>query len=409
MRKTPLLAALLFTGLASAQLLPVVVNCGAGASLQAAVNAAKPGDTLILKGTCAGPVTISTDGLKLLGGGSASITGSTNNVVTVNGAQQVLFSGLTISGGTVNGLVGQSGAQFLLQNVSVTGNAVMGIQLLGNSGVFVTGGGVSNNGVHGIDAEATSSVTVTGSYSVTGNHVFGLNINGSSSLTLTNANVTVSQNTLGVQLGTTASGFIADNTSTLTLSNNVTDGLTIVSGSHMVDFGGTISSTGNGIHGISINSKAGLDLDAGSLVTVSNNTGDGIHMENTSVMTIFNNPNFSGQPGATTVTAQNNQGTGMNLQTGSDVLVSNFAELTIHGNQQAGIALDDGSHISFTQTIPVTGVTTTITGNSPDATLTFAARASTLPNVTIGTVTCDATVLVRGPFPVTCPSAAVKK
>jgi hypothetical protein len=152
-----------------------------------------------------------------------------------------------------------------------------------------------------------------------------------------------------------------------------------------------------------------LDLDAGSQVTVSSNAGDGIHMENTSVMTIFNNPNFSGQPAPTNVIAQNNQGNGMNLETGSDVLVSNFAELTIHGNKLAGIALDDGSHIAFTQTIPVTGVTTTITGNTPDATLTFAARATTLANDTIGTAACDATVLVRGPFPVTCPAAATHK
>jgi hypothetical protein len=41
------------------------------------------------------------------------------------------------------------------------------------------------------------------------------------------------------------------------------DGLTIVSGSQVVNFGGTIATTGNGIHGISLNSKAGLDMDAG--------------------------------------------------------------------------------------------------------------------------------------------------
>jgi hypothetical protein len=402
-------AALLLVGGAFAQSGPVVVNCSAGASLQAAVDAAKPGDSLILRGICSGPVTITTDGLKLFGGGTASITGSGNNVVTVTGAQQVVLSGLTISGGAVNGLLGQAGAQLTLENVTVAGNGAMGIQLLGNSAAVVSGGGVSDNVVNGVDVESTSSFTVTGAYTATGNQVFGMNINGNSSLTLTQANLTVSQNTLGIQLGTTASGFIADNKSALTLSNNATDGLTVVSGSHMVDFGGTIQSTGNGIHGISINSKAGLDLDAGSQVTVSNNTGDGIHMENTSVMTIFNNPNFSGQPAATLVTAQNNQANGMNLETGSDVLVSNYAELAIHGNVLAGISLDDGSHIAFTQTIPVTGVTTAVTGNNPDAALTFAARATLMSNDTIGTATCDATVLVRGPFPVTCPAASVVK
>jgi hypothetical protein len=314
MLKTIFLATPILACQAFAQSVPIVVNCAGGASLQTAVNVARPGDTLLLRGACSGPVNITTDGLKLLGSGTASITGG-SNVVTVTGAQQILFSGVTISGGTTNGLVGQAGAQITLQNVTVSSNGVMGIQLLANSAAVVTGGAVSGNVVNGIDVEATSSLTVTGSYSVSGNQVFGMNINGNSSLTLTNAKLTISQNTLGIQLGTTASGFIADNLSSLTISNNVTDGLTIVSGSHMVDFGGVISSTGNGIHGISINSKAGLDLDAGSQVTVSGNAGDGIHMENTSVMTIFNNPNFSGQAAATTVIAQNNQGNGMNLET----------------------------------------------------------------------------------------------
>jgi hypothetical protein len=102
--------------------------------------------------------------------------------------------------------------------------------------------------------------------------------------------------------------------------------------------------------------------------------------------------------------AQNNQANGMDLQTGSEVLVSNFASLTISGNHLIGLALDDGSHIAFAQNIPVTGVQTTITGNILDASLTFAARVTTLPNVTIGKAACDGTVLVRGPFPVTCPA-----
>jgi hypothetical protein len=58
----------------------------------------------------------------------------------------------------------------------------------------------------------------------------------------------------------------------------------------MVDFGGSIVASGNGINGISLNSKAGLDLDAGSQVQASNNSADGVHLEQLSVMTIFNNP-----------------------------------------------------------------------------------------------------------------------
>jgi len=376
-----------------------VVNCSAGQSLQAAVSAAEPGDVLRIRGTCSGPVTINTSQLTLLGQSGAGVKGSPGNVVTVNGARQIVLSGLAISGGSAMGLVAQGGAQVTLLNVAVTGNTVSGIQLLANSGATVSGGGVSGNGVHGVDAESGSSFTVTGSYSVTGNGVFGLNINGGSSLSLVQGRLSVTQNTLGIQLGTSAAGFIGDNASRLTVSNNFTDGLTIVSGSHMVDFGGAITCNGNGIHGISLNSKSGLDLDAGSQVTVSNNAGDGLHMEQTAVSTIFNNPAFSGNPVATTLIAQNNTGNGIQLATGSDLAVSNYAQLQVSGNQLAGLALDDGSHVAFTQTIPVSGVQTTITGNKPDATVTFASRATTLPNVSIGTAACDTTALIRGPFP----------
>lgn len=381
----------------------VVVDCSAGASLQAAINAAAQNTTLQLKGVCTGPVVITTDGLNLRGGTTASINGMKQDAVTVNGARRILLAGLTITGGN-NGVVAENGAQITLQDSSVKGNALMGVQLESSSSATVTGGGVNSNMVNGIDVESSSSLTVTGPYAVTTNGVFGININGGSSLTLVAATLTVSSNLLGVQLGTGASGFIADSLSKLNVANNLSTGLTIVSGSHMVDFGGAITCTGNGIHGISVDSKAGLDLDAAAQVISSNNLGDGLHLEETSVVTIFNNPLFSGQAGSTTLTAQNNQGNGVNLETLSNLAVINFALLNLTGNKLAGLTVDDGSNVSFLQTTTVTGVQTTITGNNPDVSLTFGSRLTTLPNDTFGTVTCDGTVLVRGPFPVTCPT-----
>jgi hypothetical protein len=72
-------------------------------------------------------------------------------------------------------------------------------------------------------------------------------------------------------------------------------------------------------------------------------------------------------------------------------------------NNGAGVALDDGSSINFAQTVPVSGVQTSITGNHPDLLVTFASRATTLPNDTINAVSCDATALIRGSLGVTCP------
>jgi hypothetical protein len=80
--------------------------------------------------------------------------------------------------------------------------------------------------------------------------------------------------------------------------------------------------------------------------------------------------------------------------------VDNFAALEVKGNTSAGLSLDDGSSLSFGQTIPVSGVQSTVTGNHPDLSLSFASRITTIANDTISRVTCDRTALARGP--VTC-------
>jgi hypothetical protein len=377
------------------------VNCTRGDSLAVVAANALPNTVVNIKGACAGPIAITANGLQLNAVGAASVNGGGKNAVTITGAQRVTLSGLTITGGAT-GIVAQNGAQVLLQNDTVSGNAQTGISILANSSVTVTGGSSQNNGLFGIDVEATSALVVTGSYSITGNAVFGIDVNNGSSLTLTAANLTVSQNTLGVQLGTNASGFV-DGQSTLIANQNFSDGITIVSGSHMVDFGGTIQTISNAIHGISLNSKAGLDLDAGSQVTSDFNQGDGVHLEQGSELTVFNNPNFSGNPNATVLTTQSNLGNGIELLTGSRLIVDNFAAVSAQRNGLAGIAADDGSSVSFGQTIPVANVTSSVVTNNPDIRLSFGAHFTYLANDSFGMVTCDATALVRGPGNITCP------
>jgi hypothetical protein len=380
----------------------ILVNCFRGVSLQAATSLAPPHSVLNIRGTCKGGVTISADGLQLNGTGDASVNGAGQDVITIDGAQGVTLTGLGITGGN-NGVVAKNGAQVSLQNDTIEGNAITGILVEANSSATVSGGDSNSNGLDGIDVESTSSLVVNGSYSTTGNGVFGIDVNNGSSLTLTDANLSVENNAVGVQLGTNASGFL-DGQSALNTSNNAAVGLTMVSGAHMVDFGGKITSDGNGINGISLNSKAGLDCDAGSQVESSNNGGDGVHLEQLSVMTVFNNPSFSGASGTTTLTTEGNQGDGINLLTNSAILVDNVAAVTSTGNTKAGLALDDGSSASFGQTIPVSNGETTITGNKPDVSLTFGSRLTTLANDKISTITCDATALVRGAVAVTCPT-----
>lgn len=393
------LIALALTGAAFGQG-TIYVDCSNGGSLQSAIAHALAGSTITATGPCKGPIKFS-KALKIHAINTASISASNADVVTVKGAPNVELNGFTISGGN-NGVVVQNGAQISLLGTTITGNALTGLEVVGNSSATINQFSSTNNGLFGIDVEATSSLIVSGSNTVQGSGVFGIQVNNGSSITLTGANLVVSGNTLGLQIGTNASGFL-DAASSLTTSNNVADGMTIVSGSHVVNFGGTISSTGNGLHGISLNSKAGLDMDAGSQVRVTGNGQDGMHLERESSMTIFNNPSFSGSSGTTTLTAGQNTGNGINVQSNSGLLVSNYAALQVSGNTGVGVALDDGSSLNFTQTIPVSGVQTTVTGNAKDLLLTFGSRLSLLSNDAFGSVSCDATVLSRGPNAPTCP------
>ncbi len=379
------------------------VNCARGESLAAAVGFVLPNTVINVRGTCAGPITITTPGLSLHAVGTAGINGGGKDAVTISGAHGIVLSGLAISGGA-NGLVATNGAQVTLLSDSVSGSALSGIVDEINSSVTVNGGSSMGNGVHGVDVEATSALVVAGAYTISGNGVFGINVNNGSSLTLTGATLAVSANTLGIQMGTNAAGFL-DGISSLNASSNFSDGITVVSGSHVVDFGGTITTNGNAIHGISLNSKGALDLDAGSQVTSTGNGGDGVHLEQSSVMTIFNNPQFSQVHVATLLTVANNAGGGAVLLTGSRILVDNFAELASTGNTGSGVTLDDSSALSCGQTIPVSStVSSVVTGNgSPNIGLTFGSHLTYIGNDTFSSVTCDATSLVRGPGAPACP------
>jgi len=53
------------------------------------------------------------------------------------------------------------------------------------------------------------------------------------------------------------------------------------------------------------------------------------------------------------------------------VLDDNFAAILAQQNGLAGITADDGSSVSFGQTIPVSSVTSFIVSNNPDVRLTF--------------------------------------
>ncbi len=365
------------------------LDCGKK-SLGKAVDDAK-NDSISFTGICSGPIVIRSDGLSLIGVGTAIIDGGGQDAVTVAGAHGVSLANIEVRNGA-NGIVGINGAHLALTNVNVHGNPGFGISLQTASSAVLSAVTTSGNGF-GLDVETGSAATINGTFTSSNNQVFGVNVNGSS-LTLSQADATLSGNAVGMQVATSANAFLNDASTVLNLTNNFATGLTVVSGAHLVSFGGAIHASGNPVNGVSLNSKAGLDLDAGSTLECSGN-GDGLQIQQDSEMTVFNIPQFSGVNGFSTVNCHNNTGNGIIVRDASTLRVSNQAQVISTDNGASGLIADDGAGIVL--------VNSDITGNPvKDIQLTFGSRAD-LQTLTFGTVTCDETVLVRGTSGITCP------
>ena len=165
----------------------LIINAAADtsySSLQAAQNAASPGATLAVRGTCTGATEI-TKSLTLTGQHPAGFTaptlsgggqGSTLTIIGVAGAPTVTINTLTITGGTAGDGAGIFSAGFVtLNDSSITGNTARsnggGIyaaeftltlndtSITGNTAGLL-GGGILNAG---------DLVTLNGSSSITGN------------------------------------------------------------------------------------------------------------------------------------------------------------------------------------------------------------------------------------------------
>ena len=361
------------------------VDCTKESLAAAAASADEKNPVITFTGVCSGPIVITADGVTLQGVNAAVIDGGGQDAVVVAGASRVSIAGVEIRGGR-NGIVVLNGAHVSLTGITAHANAATGISLQnGSSGVLVDVA-AAHNGLHGIDVHSGSAATVTGTLTSTANRVFGLNVNGSA-ITFTDATVTSTQNAVGIQIATNANAFISDSDTVINATNNLATGLTVVSGAQMVSFGGTINVSGNGGAGVSVNSKAGLDLDAASQLNSFNNV-DGLLVQQDAVMTVFNNPQFSGASGFSTINSHHNTGSGVRVLTGSTLTLVNQARVIGTQNGAFGLVADNGAGIRL--------LNSTLTGNTTrDVQVTFGSRAD-LQTLTFGTATCDATVLIRG-------------
>ena len=265
-------------------------------SLANAVSKVKANDqTIAFTGICAGPIVIRTDGLTLQGVGAAVIDGGGQDAVTVAGAGRVTLADFDVRNGR-SGIVGLNGAHLTLSGVSSHDNLVFGITLQNASSAALANVSTTDNELHGLDVQ-------TGSAADRDRYPHG-----------------VHQSRVRHQCQRKLHHLLAGNGGCRQQCAGHSDcdqrqrvhqqfghrDQRKQQSQHWPDrcvrrppgcVRGLNQCLGNPDAGVSVNSKAGLDLDAGATLTSANN-GSGVLIEETSVMTVFNTPEFSGVPGS---------------------------------------------------------------------------------------------------------------
>jgi hypothetical protein len=345
------------------------VNCDGGQSLAHAVEHAKEGQTIRVRGTCHERVVITTPRLTLAGEGAAVIDGAGvklspdpefDGLLVIDGVTGVTITGLTIQNASGNGVLAQRGAAFSMHDTLVQDNAVTGIVILDHSGAELTNCVTQRNRL-GLDVVTSSSAVLKGTFSSSQNGR-GVDVNGTSIVELRGARVELNAN----------AGY----------------GLVAGSGSHVAIFGfqasedSTLTANGNGFAGLILSSSI-LTAYVPAVISASNNAF-GLFLSDGGIVA---------PDGVTTFRIDNNT-VGMSVLRGSQLHI--VGGLTVQANGTGVLA--DGAGPLTLASVPANP--STITGNGTDVNLGFGTR-STIDGVTIGTLVCDATVLSRGTR--TCP------
>jgi len=351
------------------------VDCdGGGPKLSKAIELAKPGDTIDVRGTCRERVTVTRGPLTLDGGGNAILDGAGigpnekefNGLMTVDGAQGVTIRGWLIRNSTGEGIFGTHGANMVIQE-TVTERNFTGIGL-SNSAAEVVDSSASYNSI-GLDAYSGSTVIFRGEIDISRNTEESLTLNGRSLAEIRGGHLNVHDNPAGGVIISAESsmvifGFQASQTSRLTANNNQGPGIVIGQSQLFI---------------------AGAGFAPGSIViTSSGNAGPGV---------LLVNGNISSPFGAARFVIENNP-FGMQFLQGSSATITGGLAVR---NNIFGIDADNATGLTFASIPPNPS---TVQSNGTDIRLRFGTK-STINGVAVGTIVCDATVLSRGT--VVCP------
>jgi hypothetical protein len=252
-----------------------------------------------------------------------------------------------------------------VRNTAVQDNTVTGIVVSDNSTLELTDSTIQRNNAAGIDVLNNSSAILKGAVSITSKHeLAGVNVFGSSIMEIRGAQVQV--------------------------TNNRAAGLVVGSGSQLAIFGfnisqgSTLTASGNGRGGIVMTGGSLEVYGLGPNVITASNNGEGIFVAGGFIVS---------PSGAGKFVIENNP-VGLNFgPAGGAVIVGG---LTVRNNK-TGVLADGAGPLTFVSIPPNPS---SVTGNATDVDLRFGTHA-TFGGVTIGTITCDNTVLSRGTT--TCP------
>jgi len=249
-----------------------------------------------------------------------------------------------------------------------------------SNGVFFEATVTTNGNDRGIQAHNSSSLGIYGSTLTTNNNERGILISNSSSLSSSGSTITFENNTRwGLQLVGASSVYTAPDT-TITIRNS--DRGLQLHGSSYAEITGTLLVEGSGNRGIFVTLNSTIEIGESADITVRTIAGSGYGIE------IVDGSSVNANSGSMIVENNNTDGIralrSSRLRTGTSFLAQ------IRNNGRMGVWLNDGSTADCSNS--------TITGNpGGDVVLSFGSRAS-LYGGTIGNISCDGTVLIRGDY-----------
>ena len=208
------------------------LTCGIGRTIAHAINTLKPGDTLLVTGTCYENLVIGPEihGITLDGRGAATINGdSSAHAITISGTG-ITIRGLVITGGAPQAINIQDGGSALIDGNTIQSAERNGIGVFRNSSADIVNNIIQHNPLAGITIQSNSSARIG-------------------------------------WLGPPTNRVSMPNT----IQNNGSQGIQVLRESSAQIFSNTIQN--NGSHGINVDRNAQAEIAA---CTISGNTGDGI-------------------------------------------------------------------------------------------------------------------------------------